>query len=95
MNKLIAVLASLGFATQAFAQAPPGSAPTAEQDHQQMMDQLGIKKLRPGRVNDVHSPLNPVNYDEAKASPYPVWPDPLTKYFISWADHLIGHQASN
>jgi hypothetical protein len=78
MHKLIATVALLGLTAQAFAQAVPGSAPTAEQDHQQMMDQLGIKKLRPGRVNDVHAPLNPVNYDEARANPYPVWPDPLT-----------------
>ena len=78
MCRLIAVLALLGFALHASAQAPPSSAPTAEQDHQQMMDQLGIKKLRPGRVNDPNSPLNPVNYDEAKANPYPVYPDPLT-----------------
>ena len=78
MRKLIGVLALVGIAMQAAAQAPPSSAPTAEQDHQQMMDQLGIKKLRPGRVNDVHAPQNPVNYDEAKANPWPVWPDPLT-----------------
>jgi hypothetical protein len=78
MHKLIAVLAALGFATHALGQASPSSAPTAQQDHQQMMDQLGIRKLRPGRVNDVHSPVNPVNYDEASANPYPVWPDPLT-----------------
>jgi hypothetical protein len=50
---------------------------TSAQDHQQMMDQLGIRKLRPGVVNDVKSPVNPVNYDEAKANPYPDWPDPL------------------
>src|SRR5580658_731159 len=74
----IAALALLGVALQAVAQAPPSSAPTAEQDHQQMLDQLGIRKLRPGRVNDVNAPLNPVNYDEAKANPYPVYPDPLT-----------------
>jgi len=74
----VAVLALLGIATSAVAQAPPSSAPTAEQDHQQMMDQLGIKTLRPGRVNDVQAPLNAVNYDEAKANPYPVYPDPLT-----------------
>ena len=43
-----------------------------------MMDQLGIKALRPGVVNDVKSPANPVNYDEAKANPYPDYPDPLT-----------------
>src|SRR5580698_800087 len=78
MRKLIGVLALVGIAMQAAAQAPPSAAPTAEQDHQQMMDQLGIKKLRPGGVNDVHAPQNPVNYDEAKANPWPVWPDPLT-----------------
>lgn len=61
MQKLIAVAALLGFAMHAAAQAPPSSAPTAEQDHQQMMDQLGIKKLRPGKVNDVNAPVNPVN----------------------------------
>jgi hypothetical protein len=78
MQKVIAALVLLGLAVRAVAQAPPSSAPTAEQDHQQMMDQLGIKKLRPGRVNDVQSPINPVNYDEAKANPNPEYPDPLT-----------------
>jgi hypothetical protein len=78
MNKLIAALALLGVALQAAAQGAPSSAPSAEQDHQQMMEQLGIKKLRPGRVNDVNALLNPVNYDEAKANPYPVYPDPLS-----------------
>ncbi|HEV2703472.1 MAG TPA: hypothetical protein VGV09_17735 [Steroidobacteraceae bacterium] len=78
MHRLVTVLAFLGIAQQALAQAAPSSAPTAEQDHQQMMDQLGIRRLRPGRVNDVNSPVNPVNYDEARANPYPVWPDPLT-----------------
>jgi hypothetical protein len=77
-SRLCAILALLGCALNAPAQTPTSSAPTAEQDHQQMMDQLGIKKLRPGRVNDPNSPLNPVNYDEAKANPYPVYPDPLT-----------------
>src|SRR5580692_11396028 len=76
--RVMAGLALLGLVLNVAAQAPPSSAPTAEQDHQQMMDQLGIKKLRPGRVNDPNSPLNPVNYDEAKANPYPVYPDPLT-----------------
>ena len=78
MHRFMAVLTALSFAALAHAQSAPSSAPTAEQDHQQMMDQLGIRKLRPGRVNDVNSPVNPVNYDESKANPYPVWPDPLT-----------------
>ncbi len=50
---------------------------TAEQDHQLMMDVLGIHKLRPGVVNDVKASANRVNYDESKANPYPQWPDPL------------------
>ena len=51
---------------------------TSEQDHQQMMDQLGIRKLRPGVNSDVKAKVNAVNYDEAKANPYPAYPDPLT-----------------
>ena len=74
---LIAILALAAGAAQTQTPAPPAGV-TAEQDHQQMMDQLGIKRLRPGVVNDVKSPVNPVNYDEAKANPYPVYPDPLT-----------------
>ncbi len=57
---------------------PPPVTMTAEQDHQQMMDQLGIKALRPGVQNDVKAKENPVNYDEAKANPWPNYPDPLT-----------------
>ncbi len=50
---------------------------TADQDHQNMMDQLGIKKLRPGVNSDVNAKENPVNYDEKKANPWPNYPDPL------------------
>ena len=50
---------------------------TAEQDHQNMMDQLGIKALRPGPSGDEKAP-NHANYDESKANPYPNVPDPLT-----------------
>ncbi len=42
------------------------------------MDLLGIKQLRPGaNPRDPKAP-NAVNYDEAKANPYPKLPDPLT-----------------
>lgn len=41
-----------------------------------MMRALGIRRLRPGVSSDPSSP-NPANYDESKANPYPVWPDPL------------------
>ena len=50
---------------------------TAEQDHQNMMDQLHITALRPGPSGDPKAP-NHANYDEAKANPFPDWPDPLT-----------------
>ncbi|WP_207434558.1 acetylxylan esterase [Rufibacter sp. SYSU D00434] len=50
---------------------------TAEQDHQHMMRQLGIKALRPGPSGDEKSP-NAANYDEAKANPYPNLPELLT-----------------
>ena len=48
-----------------------------EQDHQNMMDQLGIKALRPGPSGNEKDP-NHANYDEAKANPYPDLPDALT-----------------
>jgi hypothetical protein len=50
---------------------------TAEQDHQNMMDQLRIKALRPGPGGNEKAP-NHANYDESKANPYPDLPDPLT-----------------
>jgi hypothetical protein len=50
---------------------------TAEQDHQRLMDLLGIASLRRGPAADPASP-NAANYDEAKAAPYPSLPDPLT-----------------
>jgi len=50
---------------------------TAEQDHQRLMDLLGIKQLRPGVATDANAP-NAANYDESKANVYPNLPDPLT-----------------
>jgi hypothetical protein len=51
---------------------------SAEQDHRNMMEQLGIKTLRPGA--DGMNPQAPdyQNTDETKANPYPDLPDPLT-----------------
>jgi (4-O-methyl)-D-glucuronate---lignin esterase len=51
---------------------------TAGQDHQNMMDQLGIKNLRPGADGMNSQAANYQNTDEAKANPYPQLPDPLT-----------------
>lgn len=56
---------------------PPPVTFTAEQDHQNMMDQLGITKLRPGPSGNESAP-NHANYNEALANPYPVLPDILT-----------------
>ena len=55
--------------------APPQT--TAQQDHQQMMDQLHITSLRPGADGSHPQAPNAANYDEAKANPYPNLPDPL------------------
>src|SRR6266516_2525679 len=49
---------------------------TAQQDHQNMMDQLGIKALRPGPSGNENAP-NHANYDESKANPFPDLPDVL------------------
>ncbi len=43
---------------------------TTQQDHQNMLEQLGITKLRPGRNGDAKA-QNGANYDEASANPYP------------------------
>jgi hypothetical protein len=50
---------------------------TAQQDHDNMMTQLGIKALRPGPSGDEKAP-NHANYDTALANPYPDLPDVLT-----------------
>jgi hypothetical protein len=47
------------------------------EDHQNMMAQLGIRKLRPGPSGNESDP-NHANYDEATANPYPDLPEVLT-----------------
>jgi hypothetical protein len=54
------------------------SAWTTADDHRHMVEQLGIRTLRPGRNPDASAP-NAANYDEALANPYPVLPDALTR----------------
>lgn len=60
---------------------PPGSPEpvnfTAEQDQRNMMEQLGIKALRPGPSGNEKAP-NHANYDESKANPFPNLPNALT-----------------
>src|SRR5438105_5035791 len=50
---------------------------TAAEDHQNMMDQLGIVALRPGPSGNESAP-NHANYDESTANPFPNLPDVLT-----------------
>jgi hypothetical protein len=50
---------------------------TAQQDHDNMMQQLGIKQLRPGPNGNESAP-NHANYDESLANPCPQLPDILT-----------------
>ncbi len=56
---------------------PPPVTFTADQDQQNMMQQLGIRALRPGPSGNEKDP-NHANYDESKANPYPNIPDALT-----------------
>src|SRR5258705_13975201 len=50
---------------------------TAADDHRNMMEQLGIRALRPGPSGNEGAP-NAANYDETKANPFPNLPDVLT-----------------
>src|SRR5882672_2580276 len=50
---------------------------TTQQDHKNMMDQLGIIRLRPGPSGQTGA-TNSANYDPAKANPFPDLPDVLT-----------------
>ncbi len=50
---------------------------TTQQDHDNMKQQLGIKKLRPGPSGNESAP-NHANYDESIANPCPELPDVLT-----------------
>src|SRR5438552_2072911 len=84
MSLLAAVASPSATGQEARSPSPPASTTggplpnwTAEQDHQNMMDQLGIKALRPGPSGNEKAP-NHANYDESKANPFPDLPDALT-----------------
>lgn len=51
--------------------------PITQQDHKRMMELLHITSLRPGANGNDPNASNAANYDESKANPYPVLPDPL------------------
>jgi len=63
------------FALATPAQDAPPAHLTSEQDHQRLMDLLGIKELRRGPDGDPKSP-NAANVDESRVLPYTL-PDPL------------------
>ncbi|MGH7140657.1 MAG: hypothetical protein ACREHD_33410 [Pirellulales bacterium] len=50
---------------------------TTQEDHESMLRQLGITRLRPGPSGNESAP-NHANYDESLANPYPELPDALT-----------------
>jgi len=82
---LLALLITPGVLSAQAAAAPGtdvGKAPeplnwTAQQDHKNMMEQLGIIRLRPGPSGQPGS-TNSANYDPAKANPFPDLPEVLT-----------------
>jgi (4-O-methyl)-D-glucuronate---lignin esterase len=79
---VLAVAASVARGQQRSAPPPRSTVPepvtwTTAQDHAQMMQQLGIRALRPGPSGNEQDP-NHANYDEARANPFPSLPDPLT-----------------
>ena len=80
LTGLIAGLANLAMAQNTgidSSRYPPLTYFTAQQDHDNMMKQLGIKKLRPGPSGNESDP-NHANYDESLANPCPQLPDILT-----------------
>lgn len=84
MKKMLFLSMAIGFGSAASGQEvnkdstyPPLVTFTAQEDHDQMMSQLGIKKLRPGPSGNESAP-NHANYDESKANPCPELPEALT-----------------
>jgi lysophospholipase L1-like esterase len=88
VRAILALVPMLGILAQQPPSPPKGAAAsgdgtlpqptnwTAEQDHQNMMEQLGIKALRPGPSGNEAAP-NHANYDESKANPFPGLPPVL------------------
>jgi (4-O-methyl)-D-glucuronate---lignin esterase len=69
--------ACLGVASAQTPSSPEPAAWTTADDHRNMLDQLGIRALRPGPSGDEAAP-NHANYDESQANPFPKLPDALT-----------------
>jgi hypothetical protein len=75
-STLLLLALAVAAGTMRSAQPEPKNWTTAE-DHRHMMEQLGIKALRPGPSGNESAP-NAANYDEALANPYPKLPEALT-----------------
>lgn len=73
-GKVAALAACAALVAGPVAQAQAPVTWTTEQDHADMMRQLGIRKLRPAPSGRPDAP-NPANYDEGRANPYPDWPE--------------------
>jgi hypothetical protein len=84
MKKLSFLFLTIAFAFTAMSQTskidsskyPRITTFSAQQDHDNMMQQLAIKKLRPGPSGNENAP-NHANYDESIANPCPQLPDIL------------------
>jgi hypothetical protein len=77
LGSLVAIVPATYLLGQQASDAPQPKNWTAAEDHQNMMDQLGIKALRPGPSGN-DKDANHANYDEATANPFPNIPDVLT-----------------
>jgi hypothetical protein len=74
---LISVIFSVAAAPAVATDAPPPLELTAEQDHELMMQRLGISQIRQGANGRDPNAPNAANYDESKGNPCPELPDAL------------------
>lgn len=82
VTALLMTPGALGAQTAASPATDMGNAPdplnwTAQQDHKNMMEQLGLTRLRPGPSGQPGA-TNSANYDPAKANPFSDLPEVLT-----------------
>lgn len=70
------LIPTLLLAETAQAQPNPNLAAATAEDHKNMMEQLGIRALRPGPSGNEKAP-NHANYDESLANPFPNYPEIL------------------
>src|SRR5216110_410807 len=76
---ITSIAATNYIAQQVAANMPQAMNWTTAEDHQNMLQQLGIKKLRPAPSGSVpENDPRSANYDEAKANPFPDLPEVLT-----------------